>query len=124
MTIDDLLRILGSVALIGAAVPANRIVWLYRRVPWYRSVLGRALFTFALGCALVLDLAVLGSLLLYLDIRPLWFEALRLAVFGIVFAGLWLVMGSYARILREATGTRHRPDEGRHTLDDEVSNDG
>jgi len=80
MTSDTL-----AVALVvGMVLPATLFPLLYATRPWYRSLLGRALMTKAIGLALLVDLSVAH-----------YFGLLgnngitRLVVYALVFLGLW-----------------------------------
>lgn len=114
--IDLYLRAVGSVLVVVAAWPANRIVWRYRRVPWRSSELGRVLHSKSLSIAIVLDLALVGSVFLLLGERPAWLELLRLAAFSYVAVALWRQDRAYSHILAQAGAAgahgRHRDIEG------------
>jgi hypothetical protein len=59
--------------------------------PWWRSPVGRALFTKALGLALLLDLALLFQWLG----TDYWFrDPARLTVFGLILLGAWMQLGA------------------------------
>lgn len=81
-----MINTVGNVLLILAAVPATLAALLYgTRVTWWRSRWGRHLFSYMTAIAVVLDLGVVR---LVFGSRP-WFEALRVAAFGVVVAALW-----------------------------------
>lgn len=116
MTVTWWLQLVGTLLVLAAAVPANGVAAEFRRVPWALSDLGKVLFSKALVIALVLDLSLVSGLLLLFGFgRPLWFELLRLVVFGGVVVVLWAQWRTYRLILAEHTG---RPaDNGRHVGD-------
>jgi hypothetical protein len=55
--------------------------------PWWRSLIGRALMTKAVGLALLIDIS-----LLYTWLGDDYFlrDAVRLTVYGLIFVGVWL----------------------------------
>lgn len=83
--------------------------------PWYRSLLGRALFTKALGLALVVDL-----ILVYRAFGDDYFarDAVRIGVFGLLLIGAWLQLVALLREKwagrREDSNRFDQPDLPRH----------
>lgn len=57
---------------------------------WWRSPIGRALMTKAMGLALLIDLALLHRV-----VEPYpGQEAVRLVVFSLIVAGVWMALGA------------------------------
>jgi hypothetical protein len=92
MTQDELLLI-GTVLMALAWVPALAIVWEINQVPWFKGPyrrIGRVLFSKSAIIAAILTVNLIGALgLLWEWERPLWFEILRTATFGLVVPVLW-----------------------------------
>lgn len=117
VTNERALQLVGSALVLLSTIPANRIVWRYRRVPWRQTSLGRTLHSKSLSIAIVLDLAVVSSVFLLLGFRPLWLEWIRLAAFSWVLVALWRQDRAYAAILTDAA---HLNEAGRQpNLDEE-----
>jgi hypothetical protein len=70
--------------VVGMVFPATAFPILYATRPWYRSLLGRALMTKAIGLALLVDLSVAHYFGLLGDNG-----ITRLVVYALVFLGLW-----------------------------------
>lgn len=74
--------------------------WYALAAPWWRSWLGRALFTHGLSLALVLSLVDLAFLLGWAV--PLW---LITVTYGLVFLGIWAQLAAFA-VIRFSTEGR------------------
>jgi len=106
-----------AVLLILAAAPAQTAFALIYGFgsPWWRSLVGRALFTKALALALLIDISLLYNWLGDdYDLR----DAVRLTVFGLIAVGSWL---QFVALLKEKFQGRRddadrfsRPDTPRH----------
>lgn len=81
-----------ALIMIWLSAPAQTLfVLIYgTRSPWWRSLLGRALFTKALALALLLDLS------LWTRIHPTWPWQLEttLVVIGLVLVGSWMQLSA------------------------------
>lgn len=91
-----------TVGLIVATAPAQTaFILLYGfGSPWWKSLLGRALFTKALGLALLVDLA-----LLYQFFGDDWWnrDGIRLGVYALIATGAWLQL---AALVQQRRGMR------------------
>jgi hypothetical protein len=95
-----------GVLVVAASVPAVAFPILYTRwFPWWKTSLGRALFTKALGLALLVVLAVLR---LFLDPEGVLFQSIRLAVLATVTIGLWFQLVEFTRVRQEVDEKRKR----------------
>jgi hypothetical protein len=92
MTADDI-----RFALVAFAVlPATGFTLVYGlRSPWYRSLLGRALFTHALGMALLIDISVAYKM--FGDDYP-GRDVVSISVYAVIIAGTW---AQFIALLRE-----------------------
>ena len=63
--------------------------------PWWRSLVGRALMTKAVGLALLIDISIVYQ---FLGDDYAARNAVRFAVFGFILAGVWL---QFFALLRE-----------------------
>lgn len=106
-----------AILLVLAAAPAQTLfIVIYGfGSPWWRSLVGRALFTKALGLALLVDLSLLYHWLgdgYYLR------DVVRLSVYALITAGAWLQL--VALLKEKFQGRRDdadrfsRPDTKRH----------
>jgi hypothetical protein len=109
------------VLVVGMAFPATAFPILYATRPWYRSLLGRALMTKAIGLALLIDLAVAHHFGLLGDSG-----ITRLVVYSLVFLGLWqqlialcLIIWRAWRDRRTSTALGRRRDAGGAFADDD-----
>jgi hypothetical protein len=91
---------LGNILLILTAIPAVLSVLAYARVPWWRTEIGRHLFTYM---AIVALLTLLGTVRIVF--HPPWFDALRTVTFALFPAVTWWRL---ALIVREQRETRRR----------------
>lgn len=82
-----------AVLLIVAAAPAQTAFVILYGVgsPWWRSVVGRALFTKALALALLIDISVAYH---FLGDNYALREVVRLSVFALIAIGTWLQLGA------------------------------
>lgn len=83
-----------AVLLIIAAAPAQTaFVLIYGLTVrgWWKLVTGRALFTKALGLALLIDISVAYH---FLGDNYALREVVRLSVFALIAAGAWLQLGA------------------------------
>lgn len=97
----DVLRILGSVEIVVAALLANACVLAYHLLAdWRRERLGPHLMAFMVAIAMVLDLSAVGQ---FAFRGSLWFAVLRL----VTFTAIPIVIGwRLAIIIRTQTGVR------------------
>jgi hypothetical protein len=99
MTVDDIVK-----WMLYATAPAQTLFLLLYGLTtrWWRSLVGRSLFTKALGLALLIDNATLYYLL-----GPGYYmrDAVRLFVFGLIMVGAWLQL--MALIMEKRSGLRH-----------------
>ena len=80
------------VLLSAAGLPATLFVFAYGfAAPWWRSVIGRALWVSDLSLALLLDLALVAYWL-HFEL-PAW---ARLSIYALVAVGAWLRLGAVA----------------------------
>lgn len=87
-----------------AAIPATAYWALYAfTAPWWRSVVGRAMFTKATGLMLLCDVSAAYQFLG--DDYP-GRDFVRLTVFTIVVVGLWFQLGSLVNVRRKAARER------------------
>lgn len=75
---------IGNVLLVATWLPAVLAVAFYARVPWWRSAVGRHLFSYMLIVALVLTLGVVRIVW-----EPSWFWWLRVGAFALFTAATW-----------------------------------
>lgn len=82
-----------ALVLICAAAPAQTVFVLVYGLgsPWFRSVVGRALFTKALGLALLIDISIAYQ---FLGDDYALREVVRLSVFTLIAVGAWLQLGA------------------------------
>lgn len=108
MTFDHIATLL----VVVAAVPANLFPLAYGLgSPWYRSPLGRALMTQSTGIALLIDVTMLRYVLGDYPGR----DAIRIAIYGLVTAGLYLQF--VALLKTQRTRRRTPPTPGRRSTD-------
>jgi hypothetical protein len=74
----------GNILLITAWIPAVLSVALFLRVPWWRSELGRHLFSYMSVVALTLTLGVVRIVW-----EPSWFWWLRVGAFSLFVGVTW-----------------------------------
>lgn len=90
------------ILLVVAWIPATFFPILYSRVRWWSTLPGRALFVQGVGMGLLINISlayrVLGEDYAGRDVA-------RLAVFGLVAAGLWAIY--FAQILEQRRGNRN-----------------
>ncbi len=96
---------LGNTLLVLTAIPAALSVLAYSRVPWWRTDIGRHLFSYM---AIVAVLCWLGVIRIVFG--PPWFDALRTALFALFPIVTWwrLVL-----IVKEQRETARRALRGR-----------
>jgi hypothetical protein len=75
--------------------------------PWWRTLLGRALFTKALGLALLLDLALLFQVY---EGSYAYRDAARLSVFSLIALGAWLQLAALIKERVETYRENKRPE--------------
>lgn len=82
-----------ALLLILAAAPAQTLFVIFYGIgsPWWRSVVGRALFTKSLGLALLIDISLLYN---WLGDDYALREVVRLGVFTLIAVGAWLQLGA------------------------------
>jgi hypothetical protein len=76
------------ILVVGMAPAATLFPLLYGlTTPWWRSLIGRALMTKAVGLALLIDIS-----LAYQWLGDDYFlrDVVRLTVYGLIFVGVWL----------------------------------
>lgn len=94
-----------AVALILVTAPAQTaFVLVYGLTsPWWQSLVGRALFTKALGLALLIDLSLAYQLLG----DDYWLrDAVRLSIYSLIAVGAYLQL---AALVQEKFASRRRP---------------
>jgi hypothetical protein len=85
------------------AIPQTVFVLLYGFAsPWYRYTTGRAIFTKALGLALILDLSIAVH---HFGQLPTWVGPV---VLGFVAVGCWLQLGALVHERRSGGRLDHR----------------
>lgn len=90
--------------LWAGAVPQTAFVLIYGlRFPWYRYTTGRAIFTKALGLALILDLSLAVN---HYGQLPAWVGPV---VLGFVAVGCWMQLGALLHEHRRAGRDRFQP---------------
>lgn len=94
MSADTLAVIL--VAL--AAPPATLFPFVYATRPWYRSLLGRALMTKAIGIALLIDISLLYN---WLGDDYALRDVVRLTVYSLITCGVWFQFIALVRTIRK-----------------------
>lgn len=90
------------------ALPVTVYWFVYTfTMPWWKSVVGRALWTKATGMALLIDIS-----LTYQIFGDDYFlrDAVRLTVFSIILVGLWLQLGALLHEKRRAGSRFPLPD--------------
>jgi len=86
--------------IAAAALPETVYFFIYTfTAPWWRSAVGRALFTKGLALTLLLDIAVLYQL--FGNDYP-GRDAVRLTVYTLIVVGLWLQLGAYLHVKHQA----------------------
>lgn len=92
--------------VLGMAPPATLFPIIYGLSgPWYRTPIGRALMTKAVGLALLVDISLLYN---WLGDDYWGREAVRLTVFSLIFCGLWMQFGALlSEKWRACRGHRH-----------------
>jgi hypothetical protein len=106
-----------AVLLVLAAAPAQTLFAIVYGVgsPWWRSLVGRALFTKALALALLIDISLLYH---WLGDDYALRDVVRLTVYGLIAVGAW--MQFVALLVEKYKGRRDdadrfsRPDTPRH----------
>lgn len=125
MDANEVLHLLGTGLVIVGILPATLFPILYARwFPFWKSTLGRALMTKAVGMALLVDISVL-----YLIFGDDYFlrELVRLVVFTLVVGGMYWQLAAIIGIRRadkavyeqgrlDDSQYEQRPHEGEHTL--------
>ncbi len=79
--------------VLAAAPPQTAFVFYYGlTAPWWRTVVGRALFTKALGLALLIDISLLYQ---WLGDDYSLRDVVRLTVYALIAVGAWLQLGAF-----------------------------
>lgn len=96
-----------SLILILIAAPAQTMFILIYGLgsPWWRSLLGRALFTKALGLALLVDISVLYH---FLGDEYVYRDVVRVTVFSLIAVGAWLQLMALIKEKYVARRDEHR----------------
>lgn len=106
-----------AILLIVAAAPAQTLFAIIYGFgsPWWRSLIGRALFTKALALALLIDISLLYN---WLGDDYALRDLVRLSVYSLIVAGAWMQL--VALLKEKIQGRRDdadrfsRPDAPRH----------
>lgn len=100
MSVDDVAVLL----ILAAAPPQTAFAIIYGLgSPWWRSPVGRALFTKALGLALLIDISLIYH---WLGDNYALRDVVRLTVYSVIVVGAWLQFG--ALIHEKRIGHRDR----------------
>lgn len=83
-----------AVLLVLAAAPAQTAFALFYSVtlPWWRTPIGRALFTKSWGLALLIDISLLYQ---WLGDNYSLRDVVRLTVYSLITVGAWLQLGAF-----------------------------
>jgi hypothetical protein len=94
---------LAALILIGATAPAITLFCLIYGFtsPWYKTLIGRALFVSSTGLALLVDISLLYK---WLGDNYFLRDLVRLSVYGFICAGAWLKL---AAVVSEKWRARH-----------------
>ena len=78
-----------AVLLVVAAAPAATAfpLWYGLTAPWWRSLIGRALMTKAVGLALLIDISILYK---FLGDDYALRDVVRLTVYALITVGVWM----------------------------------
>lgn len=90
--------------VVGSAIGQTLFVLLWSTLPWWRSIVGRALMVKSLALAIYLDWAVTSYYWGPFDNS----ETIAVCLFGLVFAGIWSQLGAISYEMLRARLDRRR----------------
>lgn len=84
--------------VVGAIAQTTFVLFYSFTSPWWRTLVGRALWTKATGLALLMDISIAYH---FLGDEYAWRDVVRLSVYGFIVLGAWLQLWAFVHEKRQ-----------------------